>query len=395
MEGVIRLTKSYMGDPIGTEYKMGVTSKMTAWQIIRDNGATDYIPKSYAEFIDPLGAMLGPPAAFSTEAPAVPKDKIIKMSLGDNQIQLSTITEGHLPSSKVDHVIEIFPDDTWDKEYHSLIPEVDELYYWNPDLLEAVIVAHKTKDRLLLTGMPATGKSTAHEQYCAIIRQPFFKINGKEGLEPSSFVGSLGQDEDGIWRWKDGTLPTCMKLGFYLDMDEVFKIPATIQMVMQTVYEVGGNLVLDDKPGTLKEKLIRPDEKFRLNATDNVRGTGDNFAMFSSTQMQDLSSIDRFNMYFEVPYMPEVVEVSVFKRRFPDINEVTIRKIVQVANNIRNSFKYNDVAVTFSPRGIKAMCNYMMHGLPINTAFELAYLNKLAADNEVETVKKFMETANL
>lgn len=395
--GIVRLTKSYMGDPVGTEYQVGSQTKVTAWQIIRPDGATGWVPKTYGEFIDPLGALMGggegiPSSPLAKPEPIEPPPRL---SLRDNQCQLTDITGGNLPESGIDHIIDLYPTGTFDEEFWEFIPDRDEFYWWNPDFLEALIISHKTQERLCVTGMPGAGKSKGHNQYCAIIGQPFFKINGKEGMEPASFVGSLGPDGEGGWEWHDGTLPMCMKIGAYLCMDEVMKIPAPIQMTMQTVYEIGGDLVLDDKPGTLSEKLVKPHDYFRIDATDNVKGTGDNFAMFSSTQMQDSSSLDRFGMYFDLPYMPEHIERLVFKRKFPELELDVIRKVVQVANNVRNSFKFNDVAVTLSPRGIHAICNNLMQGLPPHIAFNLGYLNKLSADNEIQTVKKFIETSNL
>ena len=293
-------------------------------------------------------------------------------------------------------MITMYPSDTWDGEYWEFIPDFDPNYVWDPDVLEAVHLGELLTASVLLVGLPGTGKTTAHKQYAAIIGQPFFRVNGKDGMEPSSFVGAISPDGKGGWQWSDGTVPRCMKIGAYLCIDEVMKLPAGINMTMQSVWDRGGSLVLDDKPGTLKDKLVHPHENFRLVATDNVRGLGDNFTMAAATQIQDTSTLDRFDITKEVFYMDERLETNLFHMMYPGVLSDVVHKLVQVAGLVREAYKQEQVALTFSPRGLNTACQMITQGLPPTKALHLAYIQKLADETEVETVWKFAkETVGL
>ena len=334
------------------------------------------------------------------EDPDKPKKKVSKRqkpvrNLEDWQVPMSVYTGGRLPKSGIDHIIRLHPSDTWAEEYWHMIPDFDPHHVWDPNVLEALIVADHTEERCLLVGWPGTGKTSSHRQYCAIIGQPFIRSNGKEGMEPSSIVGGLGPIGKDEWGWKDSHLPIAMKIGAYYIIDEVMKLGAGLQMTMQSVYERGGPLMLDDKPGSLEEKIVQPHPKFRINATDNVRGLGDNFDKSAATQMQDTSSLDRFGMYCEVPYLQEDDEVGMLERKFPKQNIETLTAIVQLAGLVRTAYQDDDVSLTLSPRGLEAACRFMEHGLDVKSSMYLAFGAKLADEPEKAAYEEWVRTTGL
>ena len=393
------ITKNYLDFCSGEKYLL-IESKQRSLKVKR-NGKFYHIPKTHCEAEGGLSGVLGandwPP--YFTPAPAptpTPTPKVRpKVSLRDNQVQMSHFTKGVLPKSGVDHIINMYSSEHFPEELWEFIPDFNCNYVWNADVLESVILGCTLDERVFLVGMPGTGKTTAHEQYAAIIGQPFYQVNGKDSMEASSFLGSLGTDGAGQWAWMDGTLPMCMKLGFYLCIDEVTKIPAGIQMALQTVWQKRGKLVLDDKPGSLVEKLVKPVDNFRIVATDNTRGLGDNFSLFGATQVQDTSTLDRFGVVQEVDYLSEDDEGLLLERLFPEVNTLVTRRLIQVANFIREGYKSEDFAVTLSQRGLRAACGMIMQGLPPRIAFDKAYTAKLADDTQIAAVGELCSTAHL
>ena len=372
---------SSFGLPVG-----GTTPPVSPWIDDDDVTLSGLMGDDPFPSVSPVAPMTIP----STPPPMAPVAK-----LKDNQVHMSHFTKGKLPISKVDHLVNLYPSDTWGEEHWVNIPDIDPNYVWNPNMLEALILGLDDAERVLFVGMPGTGKTTGHKQFAAIIGQPFYAVNGKDGMEPSSYLGSVAPDGDGGWAWSDGALPTCMKEGYYLCIDEVFKIPAGIQMSMQSVWERGGHLVLDDKPGSLLDKLVKADDKFRIMATDNVKGLGDNFAMFSGTQMQDTSTLDRFDTTYTVPYMDEDDERCMLMEMYPDVDLDVVRKLVQVANLIRKGYAAEEISLTLSPRGLMSCCRKIDRDLKPFEAFRYAYLEKLADDVEIEAVKEFTKTCGL
>jgi len=318
-----------------------------------------------------------------------------KECLEPNQFRLSDLTKGKLPDSGKDHTVSAYPTGTWDESQSKDIPEVLLSYYWDANVLEAIILADKLDEKILLTGLPGTGKTTAIKQYAAHIQQPYMRFNGKDGIDQSSFLGYPWATSKGM-EWKDGLLPQGMKNGYLVCIDEVFKIPAGIQMAMQNLYEKEGTLLLDDKPGEYHEKLVVPVNSFKLMLTDNVKGTGDDFEKFASTQMQDTSTLDRFGITIEQHYLSQRHEVDMLYTMFPDQKKQDIADLVKLANLVRSGYKQGEISLTLSPRGLTAALSMMdKANVPMGTAIDLAFTNKIAEESEAQSIKQMRDTIGI
>lgn len=315
--------------------------------------------------------------------------------LNEGQFWLSDLTGGVLPDSGVDHKITAYPMSDWTEDEQADIPDVQVEYSWNANILEALLLSYVMDAKILITGLPGTGKTTAIKQFSAHIQQPFMRMNGNAGMEASSLLGYPWATSEGMV-WKDGLLPQGIKQGYLVCIDEVFKIPAGIQMAMQALYEKGGKLLLDDKPGEYHDKLVEPAPSFRLMLTDNVKGTGDNFEKFSATQMQDTSTLDRIDITIELDYLPKNVEIQMLMGMFPAVEPKTIAKLVKFAGLVRAGYKSGEIALTLSPRGLVATLGSMESlGIPVAPALAYSFANKVAEKTEVQAIRKMMDAAGL
>jgi MoxR-like ATPase len=314
--------------------------------------------------------------------------------LREGQFWLTDLTHGQLPDSGVDYIITAYRWDYFPEALRKDVHEFDIYHEWDPNVLEDIHLAHTENVKGLLVGFPGSGKSTSYQNYSAIIRQPFMKLNGKSGIDASSFLGFLWAKAGGT-EFAEGLLPVAMRLGYMLCIDEVFKIPAEIQMNFQTLYEEDGFLLLDEKPGTLGDKLVKPHPDFRLMATDNAKGTGDNFEKFGSTQVQDTSTLDRFGLTTDVPYLPQAKEVNALKRLFDGVDEDVISRFVRTANMVREAYSKSDVSLTLSMRGLKIMCRLYQRGVSEKICFNKAYRAKLGEENEIDVANGFADTVGL
>lgn len=318
-------------------------------------------------------------------------EKALKDSLSSDQFLLTDMTEGRLPKSGVNHVMFRYPAGTWDVEHDVNIPEVNEFFYWDADQLEAIWLGYITGNNVLATGPPGTGKTSAGHQLCAWIRQPYARFNGKDGIEPATILGYPWATKEGMV-WKDGILTQAVQDGYYMAIDEIFKLGPGIQMAMQSLYEENGYLMLDEKPGSIEEKRAMPRKEFRILGTDNTKGTGDDLDKYAAGQMQDTSSLDRFGITVEVGYLKPAVELEILKKMFPTLDEKNLTKMVAFANLVRTAFvKNSDLSLTMSMRGLSVTGKMMGHGLKLSAALQLAYINKLGDDSEVRTAMGFVK----
>jgi hypothetical protein len=114
--------------------------------------------------------------------------------------------------------------------------------------------------------------------------------------------------------------------------------------------------------------------------------------LFAATQMQDTSTLDRFTIVIPVGYMEYSAEVGMMSRRYPAVSRDTLDSIVRFAGLVRESYRISDLPVTLSPRGLCAICEVLDEGLPLETAVNLCFSNKLAEDNHKLLVKQQLNT---
>lgn len=316
----------------------------------------------------------------------------LRANMKADEFLLTDMTGGRLPASGINHKLFRYPEGTWEEAEELLIPEVDPFFYWDADVLEALWLGYICDEKILATGPPGTGKTTITNQLAAWIRQPWARFNGKKGIDPSAFLGAIGANQNGTY-WQDGLLPVAVSRGYLVVIDEVFKLSPGIQMALQSLYEKNGFLMLDEKPGTIADKHVHSHSFFRLIGTDNTKGTGDDLDKYGAGELQDVSSIDRFGITVDVPYLPKDVEVEMFTKRFPTVDTGDISRAVTLAGLVRTAYLSSDnsLSLTMSPRGLIVVCEIIEKGLGLAYALGLAYVNKLSDDIEVNTVKGFIK----
>ena len=121
----------------------------------------------------------------------------------------------------------------------------------------------------------------------------------------------------------------------------------------------GLNDVIEGQPQVIAQnggEVIRPHPKFRLVATGNSAGAGDQTGLYQGVLRQNLAFLDRFRL-IEIGYPEPPLEDSLLATAIPAIPAPIREKMIRVANEVRKLFVGGEggsgmLSVTMSTRGL-------------------------------------------
>lgn len=226
-----------------------------------------------------------------------------------------------------------------------LTPKFDAAYQFQQDHIRRLLlwVGGVAGRNLLISGPTGCGKSSLIEQLCARLGHELFRVPCHGKLEFSELVGQLTILENGATKFIHGPLPRAMLTGGILLLDEAnFIHPSAIG---------GLNTVLDGGPLLIPEtgELIQPHDGFRIVATGNSVDHGDDATLYKGLHRMNLAFIQRFCV-IKADYLDKLDEVAMIHRAIPGLPGKVIEKMVQVAADVRGSFKQGGVESTISTR---------------------------------------------
>lgn len=281
----------------------------------------------------------------------------------------------------------------WDKDDGEFIPNVDEHYKWQHKVLYPCVMGLIKGMKMLTVGPTGSGKTTFHENLAGMFNQPFYRLGGRGDMESDTILGRQDM-QNGSMSFVLGEFTKAYTKGYYILLDEAWKLPANINMTFQRVFERNGLLQIDEAQGELADKQFHPTPSTILQLADNVVGTGDGADKYAATMIQDGSTINRMDMILKLNYLNSQDEVDMLLNRFGHfLPEHIAKRMVQLANLVRDGFEEGHVSATMSPRNLFTWLEMAETVRDYAEAYRWTMLQRYADDSERATVAGFYQTA--
>jgi cobaltochelatase CobS len=279
---------------------------------------------------------------------------------------IEAVATGIIPSGKVvmKKVRDVFPGITaadfiipvweWDG-VHPEVPAKDLFYIFREELLLRSLFAIASNQRMYLQGHTGSGKTTLIEQIAAYLNWPFKRINFDSEITRMDLIGRDTLKE-GASVFVDGMLPQMMQGPYIGVFDEIDFCRPDVAYVMQSVLE-GNSFRITEDGG----REVKPHPMFRMFATGNTVGQGDEHGMYQGARPQSLAFLDRFTVWGKVEYLKEAERKQLIQRHFPMLTEEAVTTINKYATEHLAAFENAKILQPISPRGILAVARAVVH----------------------------------
>lgn len=288
-------------------------------------------------------------------------------------IKASTVFSDELPKSVSFQV----PVGEWKGE-HPLVPDIDPHYIFRKDSLIKVLYAISTDQRMYLQGHTGSGKTTLIEQVCARLNYPFVRINFDSEITRGDLIGRDVLRNDGgevSSEFVEGMLPKAMSSPCILCCDEIDFVRPDVAYVMQAALE--GNSLRITEDG---DRLVTPHQMFRVFATGNTVGQGDENGMYQGVRPQSLALLDRFTVWDRIDYLDSDERASLVYRHYPALSKVNKEVLMNYVDEHLSAFSQKDLIQPISPRGMLAIAQASIILDDIKLALQMTVIDK--ANNE-------------
>jgi cobaltochelatase CobS len=257
-----------------------------------------------------------------------------------------------------------------------LVPRLNSAYLF-PDRFADILQDIGENRRVMLIGHTGAGKTSLIEQVAARSQHGVLRANMNGQTTIGDFVG-FWTVKGGETLWVDGVLPTAMREGHWLVIDEIDFAEPSILAVLTAVLEPHGRLLLKEKGN----ELVAPHPSFRLFATANAVGAMSVYRhLYQGANLMNEAFLDRWRVYL-MDYLSPEEEAEVLMRTLgARITRSMANTLAAIAADCRAAFAREDLASAFSTRRLLDWADLMLRsGDPERAAGPAIYAKVSAED---------------
>jgi cobaltochelatase CobS len=256
-------------------------------------------------------------------------------------------------------------------EHQQYVPDKDNSYVYNIDVLKNALLAVQMNINLYVWGHMGTGKSTLIEQVYAHLNRALIRVQHTLNTEEAHILGQwIVRNGDTVY--EPGWLPLAMRNGWgYLADEYDFATPHVLS-VYQPILEGKALIIKDASP---EWRVVKPHKDFRFAATGNTNGVGDETGIYQGTQIQNAANYERFGIVMKIDFMERALEESILKSR-AKLADRDAASMIEFATKIREN---KEISMPISPRSLITASQLGVLKSNFRSGLELAYINRLPA----------------
>mgnify|MGYP005839286851 CR=1 FL=1 len=233
--------------------------------------------------------------------------------------------------------------------------------------LEDVLKAIKYNERPLLVGPKGTGKSRLLEEVAAKLGLQHIRIALGQVSDPADLIGTkeiVEQNGVSITKYVHGLLTEAAVKGHMVILDEIDSVQPQVGLALHAVFESTNKIVCPTEKGA---EVINVHPEFRIAATANTWGYGDDSGFYAGVEIQNRATFDRLRPKVYIGYDPETEQILLKKLitdKYADfIIQILYDQKNGIVKNIRNSMENEDIYDECSMRSIIAFAkHYQIYG---------------------------------
>ena len=261
---------------------------------------------------------------------------------------------------------------------NEFVPEIDKDYKFDRDTTLAILAGFKYNKRVIVHGYHGTGKSTHITNVAARLNWPCIRVNLDSHISRIDLIGKdaiVVKDGKQVTEFQEGILPWSIQNPVALIFDEYDAMRPDVAFLMTKVLEAEGGLTLLEK-----NKVIKPNNYFRLFATANTVGLGDTTGLYTGTQQINQAQLDRWNITTTLNYLDLEKEMEIVLAKNKNLNNAKgkekIANMIKVASLTRKGFMAGDISTVMSPRTVIHWAENSSIFKDTGYAFRVTFLNK-------------------
>lgn len=258
------------------------------------------------------------------------------------------------------------------------VPDIDPDYVFDPATTLAILAGFAYDRRVLITGHHGTGKSSHIEQVAARLNWPCVRVNFDGHISRWDLIGKdaiVLREGLQVTEFREGILPWAYGRNVALILDEYDAGRPDVMFVVQRVLEASGRLTLLDQ-----NRVLAPHPAFRLFATANTVGLGDNSGLYHGTQQINQSQMDRWSIVARLEHLPVRQQVELVRAKAARLPQPPspedVERMVQLGELTRKAFANGDLSTMMSVRTVILWAENAAVFGDVDGTFRLSFLNR-------------------